>query len=194
MADWPATSARVGSVAWTARTLFESILCIIRITLGLAFAHCLIFALARGYIVTLGLRPKPRIDGNHCVMRWFRTNRKFGGRLALFALAVQFVLFFGHIHPEDIYGPIGAASSTVSTAGSLAAKAQSITSDQRVQLTDDYCAICATAVSLSNSFVATAPQLPPLFARRTVLQGDSVAAVLIPPRHASFQSRAPPTA
>jgi hypothetical protein len=127
-------------------------------------------------------------------MRWFRTNRKFGGRLALFALAVQFVLFFGHIHPEDIYGPIGAASSAASTAASLAGKAQSITSSHRVQLTDDYCAICAAAVSLSNSFVATAPQLPPLFARRAVTQRDRVAAVLIPPRHAPFQSRAPPTA
>ena len=127
-------------------------------------------------------------------MRWFRTNRKFGGRLALFALAVQFVLFFGHIHPEDIYGPINAASSPVSTVAALAAKAQSVTSDHRVQLTDDYCAICATAVSLSNSFVATAPQLPPLFARHAVLQGHDVTAVLIPQRHASFRSRAPPTA
>jgi hypothetical protein len=128
------------------------------------------------------------------VMRWFRTNRKFGGRFALFALAVQFVLFFGHIHPEDIYGPIGAASATVSTAASLAAKAQSVTSDQRAQLTGDYCAICATAVSLSNSFVATAPQLPLLFAGRAVLRGANVAAVLIPQRHAAFRSRAPPTA
>jgi hypothetical protein len=127
-------------------------------------------------------------------MRWFRTNRKFGGRLALFALAVQFVLFFGHIHPEDIYGPIKAASSTVSTVASLAAKAQSVTSDKHLQLTDDYCAICATAVSLSNSFVATAPQLPPLLARRAVVQGDHVAAAVIPPRHAPFESRAPPTA
>ena len=125
-------------------------------------------------------------------MRWFRTNRKFGGRLALFALAVQFVLFFGHIHPEDIYGPISAASSSVSTVVSLASKAQSVTSDHRVQLTDDYCAICATTVSLSNSFVSTAPQLPPLLARRAVAQGDFVAAVLIPPRRAAFQSRAPP--
>ena len=37
-------------------------------------------------------------------MRWFRANKTFGSRLALFALAVQFVLAFGHIHHEDIYG------------------------------------------------------------------------------------------
>ena len=37
-------------------------------------------------------------------MRWFRANRILGSRLALFALAVQFVLAFGHIHHDDIYG------------------------------------------------------------------------------------------
>jgi hypothetical protein len=38
-------------------------------------------------------------------MGWFRTNRTFGGGLALFALTLQFWLSFAHIHPEDIYGP-----------------------------------------------------------------------------------------
>ena len=37
-------------------------------------------------------------------MRWFWANRIFGGRLALFALAVQLALSFGHIHREDIFG------------------------------------------------------------------------------------------
>ena len=31
-------------------------------------------------------------------MKWFRSNIKAGSRLALFALAVQFVLAFGHFH------------------------------------------------------------------------------------------------
>ena len=44
-------------------------------------------------------------------MRWFRAYRKFGGRLALFALALQFYLSFAHIHPDDIYGPVGQALS-----------------------------------------------------------------------------------
>jgi hypothetical protein len=127
-------------------------------------------------------------------MRWFRTNRKFGGRLALFALAVQFVLFFGHIHPDDIYGPLSVASSAASITPSLANKAQSVTSNHRIQLSDDFCAICAAAVALSNSFVAAAPQLPPPLARGTVTRGDRVAAVIIPSRRASFQSRAPPIA
>ena len=31
-------------------------------------------------------------------MKWFRSNIKHGSRLALFALAVQFALSFGHFH------------------------------------------------------------------------------------------------
>ena len=31
-------------------------------------------------------------------MKWFRSNIKRGSRLALFALAIQFVLSFGHFH------------------------------------------------------------------------------------------------
>ncbi len=31
-------------------------------------------------------------------MKWFRSNIKHGSRLALLALAIQFVLSFGHFH------------------------------------------------------------------------------------------------
>ncbi len=41
-------------------------------------------------------------------MRWSRINRRWGGRLALFALALQLGLSFGHIHAEDL----GLATST----------------------------------------------------------------------------------
>ena len=36
-------------------------------------------------------------------MGWFRSNRRGSGMLALFALAVQFVVAFGHVHlPNDL--------------------------------------------------------------------------------------------
>src|SRR5215472_13233042 len=41
------------------------------------------------------------------VMRWFRANRRFSGTLALFALALQFTLAFGHIHLRDFAGVPG---------------------------------------------------------------------------------------
>jgi hypothetical protein len=124
-------------------------------------------------------------------MRWFRVNRKSGGRLALLALAVQLVLSFGHIHREDIYGPTHPA-----LANALAAPSNSPQSpaDQPSKHTDDYCAICATISLLSNSFVTAAPQLPLPFISSAVEHPDRVGIVFIVPRRAPFQSRAPPAA
>jgi hypothetical protein len=131
-------------------------------------------------------------------MRWFRSNRKTGGRLALFALALQFVLSFGHIHREDIYGtgygtgPAGAASITAAL--TFADRSPSKPSDQSSKHTDDYCAICATISLLSNSFVAAPPQLLLPVVSHVVDHVDYIAALSVPPRRTSFQSRAPPTA
>ena len=131
-------------------------------------------------------------------MRWFRTNAKFGGRLALFALALQFVLSFGHIHAEDIYGPNGApprasaAAPGVVTAGLRLEKP--LPANPSSKHHDDFCDICATIALLNNSFTAAPPQLPlPLFSH-VVEHVDSVAAVFIAPRRTPFQSRAPPAA
>jgi len=38
-------------------------------------------------------------------MKWFRSKIKYGSRLALFALAVQFVFSFGHFHGVHRAGP-----------------------------------------------------------------------------------------
>ena len=73
-------------------------------------------------------------------MRWFRTNRRFTGTLALFALALQFTLAFGHIHLRDFAGVPGVA----------VAQAQATTTDPAYDQNpghsaDNYCLICATA-------------------------------------------------
>jgi hypothetical protein len=122
-------------------------------------------------------------------MRWFRANRTLGGSLALFALALQLVLSFGHIHREDIYGPVRASASALA-----AEQSQSLPSDRSSKHSDDYCAICATMSLLGNSFVAQAPQLPVPFDSQAAEQIDRVALIFIAPPRASYQSRAPPTA
>lgn len=127
-------------------------------------------------------------------MRWFRANRKTGGRLALFALALQFVLSFGHIHREDIYGPAYGPAGKIAAASSLD-KSPSHPSNQPSTHGDDYCAVCASISLLSNSFIAAAPQLPLPAAFHVVEHAVDVAAFSVPPRRASaFQSRAPPIA
>jgi hypothetical protein len=122
-------------------------------------------------------------------MRWFRSNRKTGSRLALFALALQLVLSFGHIHRENLYGPAGAAASAPATE-----KSPSLPSDQPSKHGDDYCAICATMSLLGNSFVAAPPQLPLPVVSYAAEQIDRVAGIFIATPRASYQSRAPPTA
>jgi len=126
-------------------------------------------------------------------MRWFRSNRKTGGRLALFALAVQFVLAFGHIHPQDIFGPLDGVSSSTLSALPPPENVQSLSTDQASKQSDDFCAICAAVSSLNNSFAAEAPHLVLPVASRAVLELDRLTSISVEQRRASFQSRAPPT-
>jgi hypothetical protein len=126
-------------------------------------------------------------------MGWFRAKQRFGGRLALFALAVQLYLSFGHLHPDDIYG---SAHPAINGPLALAAAdhVSSLSSDHSSTGVGDYCEICATISLLSTSFVAQPPQLPVPFASRIVDHVDRVAGIFISPRRAPFQSRAPPAA
>jgi hypothetical protein len=126
-------------------------------------------------------------------MRWFRTNRKFGGRLALFALALQLYLSFGHIHREDIYGPwipgVAAAAAPAPTAD-----ATSTPTDRSSKHAADYCEICATISLLGTSVVADAPRLPLPTASFVVEHRLRIAVAAVVPRRTPFQSRAPPVA
>jgi hypothetical protein len=128
-------------------------------------------------------------------MRWFRANSKFGGRLALFALAVQLILSFGHIHLEDIYGNARAfAVTSASTTLPAADDSQPLPTGRDSNHHDDYCAICATAHMLGSSFAAQAPQLPLPFISATIENFDRVSLAFVSSRRAPFQSRAPPQA
>jgi hypothetical protein len=125
-------------------------------------------------------------------MRWFRTNRRLGGRLALLALAVQIILSFGHIHHEDIFGPARPGVAAASVAQAAADNSNAPPGDQPSKHGDDYCPICAAISLLSNSFVAAAPQLPLPVVAHAVEHADRVVVTAIAPRRAPFQSRAPP--
>src|SRR5882724_9498677 len=106
-------------------------------------------------------------------MKWFRKHLKHGSRLALFALAIQFALSFGHSH-----GAIALAAPAIATglaqadlgyAGSLATPdtANQAKQKQRPATPDsdnsaDACAICAVMSLAGNVLFSTPPllQLP----------------------------------
>ena len=119
-------------------------------------------------------------------MRWFRTNRQFGGRLALIALTLQLVLTFGHVHTPS---------------AALASALQASQSDDTAPLGPNHsgiadidCATCALIQLSTISAPSVAPELPlPVAAEFLVLQPSvEFAAAAEPP--ASFRARGPPTA
>jgi hypothetical protein len=128
-------------------------------------------------------------------MRWFRANKKVGGPLALFALALQFCLAFGHIHPEDLYGSAQRPLSSATQIELAAGTPESLSTGYAANHGDDFCAICETIFMLGSSAAPKAPQLltpaPLIHPAQHVLR---TAALFVAPRRAPFQPRAPPTA
>jgi hypothetical protein len=124
-------------------------------------------------------------------VRWFRTNRRFSGTLALFALALQFTLAFGHIHLRDFAGVPGAA----------VAQAQATTTgpaDDHIpgHSTDDYCycPICATANLAGTLVLPDLVALPAPVASIDTSYGHYCSTSSSRIDHALFRARAPPLA
>ena len=124
-------------------------------------------------------------------MNWFRSKARAAAQVALFALAVQMVVSFGHLHRDDLgLPPLPATHQTQITANGSAAPAGS--SQQNNQKPDDYCPICA-----SMMLIATAvPSLPPVLivpepVRRVWPEPVRVETVT-PDVTVSFRARAPP--
>jgi hypothetical protein len=127
-------------------------------------------------------------------MRWFRSRKRAGSYLALFALAFQLAVSFGHVHLERIAPP--------SVGASALAHAQPSTDDLnapsnptgREGLADDHCPIC-TLIHLAGALVpAETPSLPlpTVFGR---LRLEVAAEFDLTASHAAlFRARAPPTA
>jgi hypothetical protein len=116
-------------------------------------------------------------------MNWVRSKARKLSLLALFALAVQLGMSFGHVHAST-FGPVS-AKATLSHPSSPG-------TDGDRDNGNDGCAVCAT-IAMANALVDSAPPALPL----PVLVRPSsflIAAALDSPQpqRLSFQSRAPP--
>src|SRR5258707_9192671 len=116
-------------------------------------------------------------------MRWFRTHIGLGSRLALFALTVQLVLSFGHVH----VGKIAPGSSQGSLSLAQAPDRDGAPGPKPHNGVDDFCAICATVSLLAGSGLPTAPAVAPPVARG----GRNEPAGKPTPRAVADEARAP---
>jgi hypothetical protein len=117
-------------------------------------------------------------------MRWVRQTRRFGSWLALFALALQLTLSFGHMHAED-FAP--AATQTSTTAGDAGTA-----EDHGLGHHD--CDICANMAMLASLVVPLPPSVAlPACSQFIVLAetGPQIVFGFVPRQ---FQARAPPLA
>jgi hypothetical protein len=121
-------------------------------------------------------------------MLWFRAHMKLGSRLALFALAIQLVLTFGHVHGISA----GAAESALSAHAHHAQNTAGPGNGSNGS--SDYdCPICALIQLASTSTVSAPPALP--------LPATFIVLRLQPPEqlewaaspYVPFQARGPPS-
>ncbi len=116
-------------------------------------------------------------------MLWVRLQARKLSLLALFALAMQFGLSFGHVHAHEPASPAAQAAPATSPAPDTG-------HDQDGD--KDVCSICAT-FAMANALVDAAPPLLPLPAyTHAALLTANIDAAVAQPRHVAFRSRAPP--
>jgi hypothetical protein len=149
-------------------------------------------------------------------MKWFRSNIRHGSRLALLALAIQFVLAFGHFHgvaaeaapalqavsakqslPAQSAGTIWdlaridglAAPDKANPSAKLRQPAPDHDSDQQ---SNDGCAICAVIAMANAVLFATPPLLMLPQAVEFLYLTTDAEFVHLHSASVAFQPRAPP--
>lgn len=134
-------------------------------------------------------------------MKWFRSNIKRGSRLALFALATQFVLSFGHFHavaaqtiqPDTAPFELSHANGpTAPDAVSDSAQQPSPSTPDSDQQQSDPCAICAVMALANAVLFATPPILLLPQAIEFLYLTTDAEFVHLNSAWVAFQPRAPP--
>ncbi len=137
-------------------------------------------------------------------MNWFRNNIKTGSRLALFALAIQFALSFGHFHGIAAQAApaiqAGLSQADLAHVGALAAPDASSEAAQKQlpstpdsdQQPADACAICAVIALAGNLVFPKPPALPLPQAVELAYRTTDAGFIHLDSVHPAFQSRAPP--
>jgi hypothetical protein len=127
------------------------------------------------------------------MMCWFRSRSRFGSYLALFALAFQLAVSFGHVHLDEI-DPLSAGSAAFASTQPGDEVSAPSSPAGREDVADDCCPIC-TLIHLAGAIVpaeTAALPLPNVFGHLRL--ASAVAFGLAASQSTLFQARAPPIA
>jgi hypothetical protein len=121
------------------------------------------------------------------MLHWVRARRGFCGHLALFALALQLYLSFGHIHPEEL----GLSAPAQPTGVVQASDGPASPHDD-----DDHgiCSICAALSLTANSVMPASVALALPVASEWTWSQQLPSVPLVAKFAANFRARAPPVA
>ena len=119
-------------------------------------------------------------------MGWVRARRRLGGWLALFALAVQLTLSFGHIHAEDFH-KVGAPQTF-----NVAAQPDGVPATPHPD--HDDCPICVAAHLTGTAALPMPPQFAVPVATPVAWRAAIERRINQPATRQPFQARAPPQA
>ena len=118
-------------------------------------------------------------------MHWIRKNSRFGAWAAVFALAIQLVLSFGHVHLDNFQG-------TSSVTASASQPQPNTPADDDRGTGHDFCAICA-AINLTSSSVLPTVVLPATPVDHPYTWAGALQSAQVFERvQFPFQARAPP--
>jgi len=131
-------------------------------------------------------------EGQRGSMRFIRSNLRGLARLALFALAVQFAVTFGHVHLHGLALAAGRAAQPAAADQAVPSAKADGKSQQSQGAGDLDCPICALIQLASSSAPSVAPPLPmPALLGGTILAARQAPDVFASPTFA-FQARGPP--
>ncbi len=138
-------------------------------------------------------------------MKWFRSNIRYGSRLALLALAMQFVFSFGHFHGLTAQAAAATVQSNATqadvsfgTSGTSQADAAAEpavppgSSHDRDQRSHDPCAICAVMALANAALFGTPPILLLPQAVELLYHISDSEFIHLNSARVAFQPRAPP--
>jgi hypothetical protein len=120
--------------------------------------------------------------------------KRFGVCATLFALLIQFVASFGHVHVGHVGPQTTQGTELVRTTSPDRDRVRAPFGGNSHE-TDGYiCDICATLNLIGSAQITMPPEVPPLFALHTAEMGYPAETAPAELRRINFRSRAPPFA